>query len=177
MKNVRNATFVNSKRLEKWIIPGTSESSYVLTGYIKEMRAYKRIITIPVEFTDMTKVVLVDSTKYQITTFDVDYQDYINAYKDGINILTRWAIVGRREKRYIIFGQVNGQDIRGEIARQENNYIYLDTGEKFFVKWNEPYFIYKEQINILRKKSDLLFERNGGLDNFGGMKIKPRIIL
>ncbi len=177
VQNIRNATFSSSNRLEKWIIPEEYKSKYILNGYVKQARAYKKIATIPVENTDMKKVLLENGEEYKIITFDKDYEDYLNAYKKGIKILTNWAIIGKKEKRYIMFGKVEGQDVKGEISEQDNNYIHFKSGEKYFVMWNQTYFRYNEQMYILRKMSDLLFEKYGGLTNFGGIKIKPNIIL
>ena len=101
VQNIRNATFSSSNRLEKWIIPEEYKSKYILNGYVKQARAYKKIATIPVENTDMKKVLLENGEEYKIITFDKDYEDYLNAYKKGIKILTNWAIIGKKEKRYI----------------------------------------------------------------------------
>lgn len=175
MKEIYNAVFVDSKR-GTWIIPEVFESKYSIIGEVKEEGKLKKIDFKSISFTDMVSVEFTDGEAYRIASFHYDYDQYYQAYKAGIKIMTRWEICGKKEKRYYIYGVVEGRKVQGIVKQQFDNYIMLESGEIYFIKWNDTFFRYEEQIYILKKMSDLIPE-NGELEPWGGINIKPHIIL
>lgn len=171
VKEVSNVIFINARA--EWVIPRNRNDEIRLRGRLKGKRK--------TEETDVIKGIIanrvetVDGKTYKIINFNRNYNDYLSAYNNGIKIITGWYIIGTKATNYRLYGEIEGEirKINGRIIRQQGNYITLDDGNIYFVKWNETCF--DDQKEVLNEISDLLDREDVIWEVFGGKRVKPRI--
>lgn len=135
-----NYCFVDSESLKVLVDPKDFDRPFCLLGIstIDDFEPDALLTTSSIIKIEDGVAYTYSGSQYTLGNMNEDYKQFLEAKENGIPVVSNWFLEDiYYEDKWILEGEVDGQDVSFEIYEQNGGYITLGDGTQAFVNWRD----------------------------------------